>query len=426
MPASWKTVRVFISSTFRDMQAERDWLVRFVFPQLREALLLHRIHLLDVDLRWGVTSEQDALGVCREVIDECRPRFLCMLGGRYGWVPPGSDHSITADEIRYGVLDRLDERGSAFFYFRDPRATAAMIEQSAGEFREPSGSASEQKLVALKRAIECADLRPFTYAARWDEALRRLTGLETFRERIFADLMQSLRDDPALADRFAETAAASDEFADESAAMEAFIEARVERFVIGNRQSLLDALFTFATSDGAPNVFVVTGDPGSGKSALLAKFHQLLGPPANKLLVPHFTGVSAGSTDLRRMLRRLCHALAPGESAPDDVKELIECFRQLLAGSTQRVVLIFDALNQLDPADSAHYLHWLPQELLPHVRIVASTPAHQTLEILRRRGARVETLSALSEPDAHEIVEAFLHRYAKRLDSAQLAALLAN
>lgn len=34
-----KTVRVFISSTFRDMQAERDHLVRFVFPWLREELL---------------------------------------------------------------------------------------------------------------------------------------------------------------------------------------------------------------------------------------------------------------------------------------------------------------------------------------------------------------------------------------------------
>lgn len=35
MSANWKTVRVFISSTFRDMQAERDHLVRFVFPRLR-------------------------------------------------------------------------------------------------------------------------------------------------------------------------------------------------------------------------------------------------------------------------------------------------------------------------------------------------------------------------------------------------------
>ena len=32
MPAAWKTVRVFISSTFRDMHAERDWLVKRVFP----------------------------------------------------------------------------------------------------------------------------------------------------------------------------------------------------------------------------------------------------------------------------------------------------------------------------------------------------------------------------------------------------------
>ena len=51
MTAAWRTVRVFISSTFRDMQAERDHLVRFVFPRLREQLLLRRIHLVDVDLR---------------------------------------------------------------------------------------------------------------------------------------------------------------------------------------------------------------------------------------------------------------------------------------------------------------------------------------------------------------------------------------
>jgi hypothetical protein len=35
MPEAWRTVRVFISSSFRDMQAERDHLVRFVFPRLR-------------------------------------------------------------------------------------------------------------------------------------------------------------------------------------------------------------------------------------------------------------------------------------------------------------------------------------------------------------------------------------------------------
>ena len=91
MPGTWKTVRVFISSTFRDMQAERDWLVKRVFPALRQRLEPRRINMVDIDLRWGITREQadndQVLGLCLQQIDECRPFFLGMLGGRYGCVP---------------------------------------------------------------------------------------------------------------------------------------------------------------------------------------------------------------------------------------------------------------------------------------------------------------------------------------------------
>ena len=38
MTQTWKTVRFFITSTFRDMQAERDHLVRFVFPKIRQRI----------------------------------------------------------------------------------------------------------------------------------------------------------------------------------------------------------------------------------------------------------------------------------------------------------------------------------------------------------------------------------------------------
>ena len=50
MASTWQTVRVFISSTFRDMHAERDWLVKRVFPALRERLEKYRIHLVDIGL----------------------------------------------------------------------------------------------------------------------------------------------------------------------------------------------------------------------------------------------------------------------------------------------------------------------------------------------------------------------------------------
>ena len=46
-----RQVRVFISSTFRDMHAERDHLVTVVFPELRERVEQLGLEFFDVDLR---------------------------------------------------------------------------------------------------------------------------------------------------------------------------------------------------------------------------------------------------------------------------------------------------------------------------------------------------------------------------------------
>ncbi len=444
---AWKTIRVFISSTFRDMQAERDWLVRFVFPRLREDLAKYRIHFVDVDLRWGVTSDQNALGVCRTVIDECHPRFMCMLGGRYGWVPEGQGKSITADEIHYGVLGReAEKRGHSFFYFRDVRATARMVEETPSDFREPNGSDNAQKLAALKKAIVDAGLNPRIYGedAQWDAEQKRLAGLEAFGNQVHTDLFESLKSDPELAERFRGSTTPLDEFAEEAEQMEAFIEERTERFVLGSRKYLLDDMLAFVTGDPAvagPNIFVLTGDPGSGKSAFLAKFtRDLAALHSSYFLLPTFVGASTGSTDLRRTLRRLCHDLALAadntEPLPLDIKELITHFQKLLAEAAgrRRVILVFDALNQFDATDGAHWLNWLPRELPPGVRIVASViapadgqPEHQTLAILRTRpGTRLEKLEPLTEADTLAVIEGSLRRYAKRLSPEQLATLLAK
>jgi len=51
MAAAWKTARVYISSTFRDMHAERDHLVKVTFPRLRQWCEERRLRLVDIDLR---------------------------------------------------------------------------------------------------------------------------------------------------------------------------------------------------------------------------------------------------------------------------------------------------------------------------------------------------------------------------------------
>ena len=88
MASDWQTVRVFISSTFRDMHSERYWLVKRVFPALRERLEPHRIHLVDIDRQGGRTDEQANNDQVVDQSKDCRPFVLGLLGGRYGWFPP--------------------------------------------------------------------------------------------------------------------------------------------------------------------------------------------------------------------------------------------------------------------------------------------------------------------------------------------------
>ena len=58
MPSAqlWHSRPIFITSTFRDMHAERDYLRTVVFPELEERLKERRHRLEPIDLRWGVES----------------------------------------------------------------------------------------------------------------------------------------------------------------------------------------------------------------------------------------------------------------------------------------------------------------------------------------------------------------------------------
>jgi hypothetical protein len=48
-----REIRVFISSTFRDMRKEREELVKRTFPQLRRLCEVRSVTWGEVDLRWG-------------------------------------------------------------------------------------------------------------------------------------------------------------------------------------------------------------------------------------------------------------------------------------------------------------------------------------------------------------------------------------
>jgi hypothetical protein len=420
----WVTVRVFVSSTFLDMQAERDYLVRFVFPRLREELLPRRIHLDDVDLRWGITSEQSVVEACREIIDECRPRFVCLLGGRYGKIRPQLGTSVTADEIHHAIDDPAQTY--RFFYYRDPEATASVPLELAEQYVDPPGSQGETLLRELKARI-AENHEPRVYPAQWDGRQQRFVGLEPLGLQVCADLLRSINEELG-----SDVPALPDEDAQERAAMEAYIAERVRQYVVGSRAPLLDQMLAFARGEGKETVLLLTGAPGVGKSALLAQLCRgLTSQDPEALLLPHFVGASACSTDLRRTLERLCRELAAvagvEPNLPQEMRDLMARFGELLAQAAEgrRIILVLDALNQLDRTDNAHLMHWLPQPLPDGVRIVASSLEGPAADALRRRqDVEEKPLEPLAPKDSLAIAESFLKRYGKRLAPDQRQALL--
>lgn len=106
---SWETATVFISSTFNDMHAERDYLIKEVIPEVREWCLKRRIRLNDIDLRWGVTEEDSesnaTVDKCLRHIDKSRPFFLCFLGQRRGWVPDFNKEINDETKKRYPIIN---------------------------------------------------------------------------------------------------------------------------------------------------------------------------------------------------------------------------------------------------------------------------------------------------------------------------------
>ena len=57
MAGQGRIFRLFVSSTFADMHAEREVLQRRVFPRLQRFCLDRGAHFQAVDLRWGVSDE---------------------------------------------------------------------------------------------------------------------------------------------------------------------------------------------------------------------------------------------------------------------------------------------------------------------------------------------------------------------------------
>ena len=395
-----RVIRVFVSSTFRDMQAERDELVLRVFPQLRRVCEARGVTWGEVDLRWGITEAQaergDVLPICLEEIARCRPYFIGLLGERYGWIPDtipaevvarepwvrahadgGDTKSVTELEILHGVLNDPAMADHAFFYFRDPRFVEAVPADQRPDFATED-AASRTKLTHLKARIrQTHRAGTLTYAPREDYVDATALGA-----RVLADFT-------ALIDTRYPAGAQPAPLQRARLDHEAFARSRARVYI--GRQAYVDRLDAHVAGDGAP--LVVRGASGGGKSALLSTWalgYRQQHP--DDFLLLHFIGSAPDSANATGLLRRIMLELKARFDLPDDVpsqpEQIREAFPEWLTQTAGRgrIVLVLDALNQLEDVDHAPALGWLPRVFPQHCRVILSTLPGRSLDAVTERG----------------------------------------
>lgn len=360
---------MFISSTFADMQAERDHLKNTVFPRLEEELEKRRLRLELVDLRWGVDTasvkeeerEATVLKVCLEEIRRCKPFFIGLLGDRYGWVPseqrmkevtaaeemvlPDKGKSVTALEIEFGVLASREQLSRSRFYFRTPLDWDRLSPEQAARFSDqfdPKLSPDEkdqrkEALDGLKQAItgyfisigkkEC--VQPYSATTDPDTTLV-VCGLEEWGDMVYRDLLSECG--AHASDTWNEVP--KDSFEQEQALLEAFIERHTHVSVIRTesgeeqvrtfcgREKLVEDLKEHLLSQNKKEWgLVLTGESGSGKSAVFSMMYKVM-KQEDCLVLARSAGLYPGAGSVMGMLQSWNRQLADYLGIKEEEEEL--------------------------------------------------------------------------------------------------------
>ena len=304
---------VFVSSTFKDMQFERDEVKNHLTPRIDTFLSSFGENVYFGDLRWGVNtlmmseeeSSKKVLKVCLDEIDDCRPYMIVFIGERYGWIPAKElmeemmsikgingldpDISVTNLEIEYGALINPDLEGRILFYFRN-LDTSEMSEEEKKIYGSES-PLHKEKLESLKRKIK--ELYPKyvrEYDAKYNKETHKIENLSPLMDMVYKDLTRIFKND---LDKF--TKLKNYQRAINSSAT------RFERYYKGAylRKDLDYSLGTFkkvkdpyrATYKEIPTLLTIGGESGAGKNTYLACLYEKSLSDKNAISIPFVTGL---------------------------------------------------------------------------------------------------------------------------------------
>lgn len=383
-----RVFRLFVSSTFHDMGAERDHLVRAVFPQIRDAAWRRGVVFQEVDLRWGITAEEarrgEVIDLCLAEIDRCQPFFLALIGHRYG------THDTTAASDLPPHLADYAGRSVTELEIRH----AAFRAESAGH---PPGLAfirtdadRDGDLASLIATLPELGFVCHSYDTPADLGDYLLCELEILLNIKWPEIEP---DRNALTDVHLARLC-------HSAVPRSALDKRLRRAVAWNRRVVLH------------------GSPGSGKSTALAQLAAR--PPRRRSIVFGSADLLTSGATWRDLVEQISEPKPAGpDQADTDLATRLASLQRAGGG-----IIILDELNRLWDGIGEPDLDWL--DFIPPrgTGLLIATSRTDVVDSLRDDSWRIVDMPAMTRSERTATTHNYFAGYGKRLDPAESAELI--
>ena len=408
-----RVIRIFISSTFRDMMPEREYLMKYIFPELRRKCKKKFVDITEIDLRWGIPEEDSEEGkvieICLNEIDKSRPYFIGILGDRYGWTPSKEEYqkhariienfpwvkedienelSITEMEIQYGVLRNADMEGRAFFFFKENE-----------QLKE------DPKLTKLKDKLR--NQRSFP--------VNNYSSVEELGTEILSQLWEQIEIDFPDED-------IPDAHNKEKLEQLSFIHSHLNYF-----QDHSNYLTKLNKSLNESNKTILFGEKGIGKSAILSNW--IVNNQEEKNLIYYFCGTTTESTNIENLAQFIAteiNMISKEERAfpqtIEDPKNFLQVFFRDLEKQPD-IYIIIDGIDELQAKEKELRLRWIPEFIPANVHLILSTSKQEQIEILEKQKYQILSIEAIPSHAIAKLSKHYFDYYSKKLSSPLMAKI---
>ena len=445
-------VQLFISSTFRDMDAERDLVLDVLRPRLQTALMQRQIAAsVDVvDLRWGVNTqdvpeeerENKVLAECLDCIRASKPFFIGFLGHRYGWIPPrerweavvgsftdderafmgdsiNEVKSVTELEMLFGALYDRKCLPNSFFFLRGTEAYDAMDDEQRRVFVDADAEAMHKQEL-LRQKIRAAyegtgyEGNIIPYDCQWNG--ERMLIDDRVLDRVVESIVHMI---------------AARVLLDEAQVTELSLMNEQDQLFMAQsnacfagREAYLDLLMKGIRTVQAP--FIVTAPDGWGKTALIAQLYARLAADDHCLPLIHFAQLKGPMANVEGMLKKWLSVLPdPAQHRPLNMDSHPWLLYQLLISAAQhtekQVVLLIDNAQYLQGLECLCAFQGLPECL----SVVLTSDGRMT-NLVDGENACYIPLQGMDAAEASALVDGYTRSHHKSLPDEAKRLLLAK